>query len=185
MNKSIKPVVVLTAICAVAAVLLAVMNTITSPAIKAYEEASANAAFEEVALSYKVGNSVSVENDSYVKSYRELYDGSKLSGYVLEIASSGYGGPLTLAASYNLDGIVLSAKLVSDSETPGVGKKAENEGYMDKFKGTGSISNPVPVSKNMLSEEDSAAVSGASMTFRGVSKAIEMGSEFVKKIGGR
>lgn len=185
MKTNIKPVIVLTVICAVAAILLAVMNYITAPAIEKYENASANAALEEVSGNFTIGDSVEFSENLVVNSCHVLLDGnSNVSGYVLELSSSGYGGPLTVAASYNCEGVILSAKLVSDSETPGVGKKAENDGYMDKFAGTGSTSNPVPVSKDMLSDADSAAVSGASMTFRGISKALEAGSDFVKSFGG-
>ena len=68
-------------------------------------------------------------------------------------------------------------------ETPGLGKKAEQEGYMDIFKGSGS-DKPVPTSKTMLSDADAQAVSGSSVTFTAVAKAIAAGSEYVKSLGG-
>jgi len=185
MSAKFKPVIVLGIICAVAAVLLAYMNSVTAPAIAEYEKASANIALEEVSCSMEIGDSVEVSDDQYVKSYNKLFKDGSHSGYVLMLSSSGYGGPLSVAASYSVDGVVMGAKLVSDSETPGVGKKAENEGYMDKFVGTGSSLNPVPTSKDMLSEADAASVSGASMTFTGISKALDAGSNFVKGLGGK
>ena len=65
-----------------------------------------------------------------------------------------------------------------------LGKKAENAEYMNKFKGTGA-DKPVPVKKTMLEAADADAVTGATITFTGVSKALEYGSEFAKKLGGQ
>jgi electron transport complex protein RnfG len=55
---------------------------------------------------------------------------------------------------------------------------------MNKFKGTGA-DKPVPVKKTMLESADADAVTGATITFTGVSKALEYGSEFAKKLGGQ
>ena len=43
---------------------------------------------------------------------------------------------------------------------------------------------PLPASKSDLSAEDNAAVSGASVTFGGISSALISGSDFVKGLGG-
>ena len=60
--------------------------------------------------------------------------------------------------------------------------KAENDNYMKIFAGTGSASVPVPTKKTMLSNADAAVVSGASITFGGISKALANGSDFVKSL---
>ncbi len=53
---------------------------------------------------------------------------------------------------------------------------------MDKFIGTGTSTNPIPTTKSMLSEVDSAAVSGATMTFSGISSALKIGSDYIKSL---
>ena len=90
---------------------------------------------------------------------------------------------MAVIASYSTDGTVLGAKLMSNSETPGLGKKAEEEWYMDMFEGKGG-SEPVPTAKSMLPADLSAQVSGATITFTGVSSAIAAGSEYVKGLEG-
>ncbi len=176
-----KTAVVLAAICAVAAIALAALNAVTAPKIDAYEVQKVLSALEEVSCGYEIGEKQEV-NESYVAYLHPLSSGGKQCGYILGLTSIGYGGELTLVASYDLDGVLMAAKLVADDETPGVGKKAENEGYMDKFVGTGTASSPVPTSKAQLSDADSAAVSGASITFTGISKALAYGSGFVKSL---
>ena len=55
--------------------------------------------------------------------------------------------------------------------------------YMDMFRGLGG-SEPLPLSKADLSADDSAAVSGASVTFNGIASALSAGSDYVKGLGG-
>lgn len=184
MKIELKPVIVLFAICAVAAVVLAFMNNITAPVIEDYEASVQIEALEEVCCSMKIGKEHSTEGNPSVECYYPLEKNGNIEAYLLKLSGNGYGGPLTVVASFSKDGAVLAAKLASDSETPGVGKKAENPGYMDKFLGKGTSSSPIPVSKDMLSEADASSVTGASLTFTGVSKALAAGSEFVRNLGG-
>lgn len=177
----VKTALVLAAICAVAAIALAALNAVTDPKIQEYETQKVLSALEEVSCGMEIGEKQEVNQD-YVAYMYPLTSGGKAQGYILGLTSIGYGGELTLVASYDLNGVVMAAKLVADEETPGVGKKAENEGYMDKFVGTGTATTPVPTSKSMLSDADSAAVSGASITFTGISKALAYGSGFVKSL---
>lgn len=181
MNKYLRTTLVLGSICAVAALLLAVINVITTPYIEKYEADKVTAALEVVADGKEIGPEISI-GDSTIDYMHELYSNGKTVGYILGLNTRGYGGDITLIASYNSDGSVSNVNLVSNSETPGVGKKAENEGYMDKFIGTGTDANPVPTTKSMLSEVDSAAVSGATMTFTGISSALKTGSDYIKSL---
>lgn len=167
---------ILPIICAVSAILLAFVNSITAPKIKEYEEALTKKALQYVAGSYTIKDEVIVDDNNMVSYYYALEDSGKKVGYILGLKSSGYGGELTLVASYDLDGKIMNAKLLADSETPGVGKKAENDGYMDMFIGKDSI----PLKKDSLDSEYVSLVSGATLTFGGISRALNEGSIFVK-----
>ena len=104
-------------------------------------------------------------------------------GWILELDAVGYGGPMKVVASYDSNGAVLVARLMDNSETVGFGKKAEAEDYMDIFVGTGS-DRPVPTDKAALGA-DVDVVSGATVTFSGVSAAIAHGSDLVRDWEGR
>ncbi len=179
--KYLKTALILAAICAVAAIVLATLNMVTAPTIEAYEQQKTTSALKAVANGMEIGEQKLVD-DPYVEYLYPLTTGGKITGYILGLKSNGYGGELSIVASYDSNGFVMNAVLVADSETPGVGKKAENPQYMDKFIGSGSDANPVPTNKSMLSDVDAAAVSGATMTFTGISKALAAGSAFVKSL---
>ncbi len=181
MKSFLKTAFVLFAICAAAAAVLAAVNQVTSPAIAEYEAGVVMSALNEVSGGYTIGENHDVQGNPHVSYYYDLLDNvGSSAGYLLGLVTSGYGGEMTVVASYFADGTLMAAKLVSDSETPGLGKKAENPSYMNKFLGRGAEGNPIPKAKSELSAVDSAAVSGASMTFGGLSRALSAGSEFVK-----
>ena len=182
MTRYIRTAVILFLICAICTALCALVNEVTAPRIAANVEGERIAALQDVAAGFGIGEQVDV-NDGTVNYYIPLSDDSGTSGYIVELISSGYGGAMTIIASYDTEGSVMAAKMMANSETPGLGKKAEEPWYMEMFTGRGG-STPLPASKSDLSAEDNAAVSGASITFGGVSSALINGSEFVKGLGG-
>ncbi|WP_320130840.1 FMN-binding protein [uncultured Sphaerochaeta sp.] len=183
MKKNLKYAFILLAICGVCAFALGFTNSITKPVIEKQEQENRMKALEEVSNGWAVGSEEVVSDNSIVSYYLGLSDNGETKGYIVGLKGSGYGGQLTMVASYSINGEMLSAKMLTNSETPGLGKKSENPGYMDKFKGTGG-KKAVPTNKSMLSTEDASAVSGASVTFAALGKAIAGGSEFVKSLGG-
>jgi RnfABCDGE-type electron transport complex G subunit len=117
-----------------------------------------------------------------VIAYYPVEQSGRIAGYALDLLGSGYGGDMKIIAGYRTDGSIKNIKLLDNSETPGLGKKAEAEGYMDKFIGTGADI-PVPVIKNMLkNQKEIDAVTGATITFMAIADALREGSDFVKKI---
>jgi electron transport complex protein RnfG len=177
MKGYLKTASILAMICAVAALILSSLNSITAPVIADYEEQQTINALNAVSHGYAMGEKEFV--DSAITPYFiPLEEDGTLKGYIVELSGNGYGGLLKLVASFDTEGILLESKVVSNSETPGLGKKSENEGYMSKYIGKEKI----PTSKNELSAEDSAAISGASITFGAIGKALLNGSSYIKTL---
>ncbi|MCF7943968.1 MAG: FMN-binding protein [Spirochaetia bacterium] len=166
-------------ICAVAAISLSLINMITAPKIEAYKEQKLLEALEAVSSNYSIGERTVADNEKIEYLYDLNDEAGNLSGYALRIRATGYGGEMWVLASYNLDGSVITARLLDNTETPGLGKKAEDSSYMSKFEGTGTNGDPIPERKNDLSSAEAEAVSGATVTFTGIAKAIAFGSDFV------
>lgn len=184
MKNYLKVAVILGLICAVAAVILASVNAVTAPRIAENEARETLLALQAVASGYDIGVKRYDDEDPSINYIIPLTQNGRLEGYILELNANGYGGAMSLVASFDSDGSILASKMLSNSETPGLGKKSENEGYMDKFIGTGGTTT-VPTSKSELSSADAQAVSGASVTFTGIAKALAHGSAYVKQLGGR
>ncbi|MBN1837406.1 MAG: FMN-binding protein [Spirochaetales bacterium] len=169
------------AICAVAALALGAVNAITEPRIAEYKVETLRAALAELTPGSETGEPEEVPgNPVVVTRYPVLTDGQE-AGALLELVGTGYGGDMKILARYDASGEIRAVKLMEDEETPGLGKKAENPAYMQKFIGTGTADKPVPVRKEMLPADEADAITGATMTFLGVSKALAEGAEFVRQ----
>lgn len=174
--------ITLALISAFAATSLAIVNAITAPKIAQYEQRVLEAALNEVSGGLALGSSQLVEdNDSIVELHYLVDDNNDTAGYILQLNGNGYGGQLTIMAGYKIDGELLDARLLANSETPGLGKKAENPTYMDKFIGRGS-SSEIPIKTNMLEKSDADSVSGSTVTFSAIAKTIALGSNYVKEL---
>ena len=182
MKQYFKTSIVLAIICACAALVLAFLNGLTKPVIIEYENQKTLNALEAVSEGYLISeNDFIVENNSFVNYYYELSEDDVKKGYLLNLTAIGYGGKVSMVASYDKDGQVMQAKVVSNTETPGLGKRCEESWYMNKYLNTSKI----PNSKTQLNADDAAAISGASITFVAIANALRSGSEFVKSLGGK
>ena len=173
----------LAAICAVAAIALGFVNSVTAPAISRVKEEQLAAALDSVRGSAEAGEEVLVDDNGFVASYYPLSSGGADSGVILKIVGVGYGGEMELLASFQMDGKIRGVTLMDNLETPGLGKAAEKPEYMEKFIGSGS-DKPVPLTKMQLTQSQADEISGASITFMAVAQALQAGSLFVQEVLG-
>lgn len=73
-------------------------------------------------------------NDNVAGEYR-LTDGGNVVGYILSLKGQGYGRAFTMLASYRNDGEILAAKMMTDGETPGLGKKERRRLVHEEVRG--------------------------------------------------
>jgi electron transport complex protein RnfG len=184
MKQMVKIGITLALIASVAATTLAVVNAVTAPRIAIYEAKVIEEALQTVAGPYEIGESRESDDSSITSLYHLLDSNRNEVGYIVQLTGVGYGGEMTMMVSYLSDGEVLDARLLANSETPGLGKKAEEAVYMEKFIATGGA-NSVPQSKGELSKEEADSISGSTVTFAGVAKTVAYGSDFVKSLGGK
>jgi electron transport complex protein RnfG len=170
-------------ICAVATLALGFVNTLTEPEIAKIKEMELKKALASVLKGGEAGAAVNVEDNIFVKEVYPIISGPENGGFVLKLTGSGYGGDMDILAGIKNDGEVFASVLMANLETPGLGKKAEKAEYMLKFLGHGSCV-PVPVRKTELESKDADAVTGATITFLGIAKALEAGSDYIRKAGG-
>ncbi len=172
----------LAVICTVAALVLALVNMVTAPVIEANRARALQEALERLVGDAPVGErrDVSEQESEAVRGYYPVDRGSE--GYVLELVGNGYGGDMQILAGFRPDGELFAAILMANTETPGLGKEAERPGYMEKFVGYGD-DDPVPTRISQLEPEEADSVSGATLTFIGIARALEAGSSFVTSGG--
>ena len=175
-------------VCAVAATALGVVNEFTEPAIEQRKVKELQDALSSLSDGLPVGEAMvppATAADGVVRAYYVVSRGTGApSGFILDLMGMGYGGEMKILARYGPTGGVEAVKLMDNTETPGLGKKAEKAAYMEKFLGGGTDESPVPVRKAMLSQSEADSITGATITFLGVAKALDEGASFVRSLSG-
>ena len=111
--------------------------------------------------------------------YRAM-KGGKVTGLAYEIRGSGYAGEMKLMLGLDAEGKVLGVRVLAHKETPGLGDKIEVKkgDWILRFTGL-ALGNP-PVEKWKVKKDGGQfdQFAGATITPRGVVKAIREGLEF-------
>ena len=174
----LKPVVVLTAICIVTSALLAYTNSLTKPVIDnlavqteintrklvlSQAESFSDKAFGDVA--YCTGEDASGETV----------------GYVFTTSAKGYGGDVKIMVGVNADGTVSGVQTLELSETPGLGMNAQKPAFLEQFIGK---TLGVAVNKNAPGENEIKALTGATITSKAVTTAVNEALDYYTQITG-
>lgn len=121
MNKNVKNIVVLTSVCAVVALLLAVTNYITAPIIAKQQEAAANEALLVVMPGGEDFAAVDLTAYELPATVTEAYS-EKNGGYVFKLTTAGYSSGMVIMCGVDASGTVTGATCLSSGETLGYEK---------------------------------------------------------------
>ncbi len=184
MNQIIKPAVILLIITAVAAMLLGIVSETTKEAIAAQNaktEATAMAAvmpgegieFETV---LDVANGDAPEG-TIQKISKAIKDGETY-GYVLTTAPSGFGGVVSTMVGVDTTGTVTGLRVLSHSETPGLGALSTEPSFYKQFEGA---QGDIKVEKDGGSI---VAITSSTITSRAVASGADEAVKWVEANGG-
>lgn len=163
------PTVALFLICLVATTFLAVTNNVTAPKIAELAEQT------EVETRQKVlpaatgfGGTQKMKNGSGTYAVGKDANGNEV-GYVFVTVSKGYGGDVKIMTGIDKDGAVTGISPLELNETAGLGMKAQNDSFLDQFKGKVK---DIAVNKNSASGNEIQALTGATITSKAVTAAV-------------
>ena len=170
-------------ISAVAALLLALTNSVTASTIAQRNEqanAEARKLVLESAQDFEEVKDVKTDNSKGVK-VSEIYEAKDASGntvgYTLKVLPSGYGGTIELMVGIDsAKGQVSGINVVSNSETAGLGAKATNPEFSEQYKG--KPLEELSVLKNGTpGDTEIKAISGATITSTAVTNGVDAAIE--------
>ncbi|MBQ9945103.1 MAG: RnfABCDGE type electron transport complex subunit G [Clostridia bacterium] len=171
MNKSdvfkiLKTALSLFLICAVAAGILAFINSVTSPIIETNDQKAADESRLQVLPEAKEFQLKENEGKAY---YEGLSDGNTV-GFVFTTESAGYGGAVRIMTGIDSEGKVTGISILSINETPGLGMNAKKNSFLSQYVGS---EGPFTVIKNDKPEENEIlAITSATITTNAVTKAV-------------
>ncbi len=179
----IAPVVVLVAICLVVTGLLAVVYGMTHPVIVKNAKTTAdNTRGELLPAAEKQFEQYNDDLVAYSKDgvmVTECYTAKNKSGIVCTVSTKSFGGALTMMVGVDDAGKVTGVKVTSHADTPGLGTKDFEPGYLKQYKGIEKLNTTGVKDDGQIKYITGASVSGSAIHY-GVYAALEQ----FKNMGG-
>ena len=176
----------------ISTLLLTLCNYLTKDKIAALEQKTANEArqavipgaiFEEIKLSESEEKEFSDEYD-FKGAYRAEKDG-KFSGYCINVAPNGFGGEINMIVGLDENLNYTGIKIISLSETPGLGAKASESEFTKQF--SDKKKGKLEVIKNAKKTEENQinAISGATITSKAVTTGVNNALKIAEQINNK
>jgi electron transport complex protein RnfG len=194
------PVLVLTLVCLVSALALALVNNLTEERIAEQRRRAKLRAVTEALPR----DDVQYDNDpsqdvSTISQWEEegvpktIYLGTrsdKIVGVAFTAVGEGYGGFITIMMGVDPEGEITGIEVLEHLETPGLGANIESpELFRDQFRGKSTVGSPDGKIKVVKGEEaddnwEIEALTGATVSPRGVVQAVNHGLTMFQKYKG-
>ncbi len=181
MNQLFKFGLILSLICFIATLVLAVTYQITSPKIeeqKRIEEKEALQVVMPQAASF--GEEKSVDGIDYFEAFDQ---DKKLLGYCVKTVGTGYSGFIRMMVGLDRQGTIEGLEVLEQQETPGLGARIEevrpgekDAWFLRQFNGKKSA--------DIELRKDISAITGATISSKAVVSAVKKtAAEFLSKVG--
>jgi electron transport complex protein RnfG len=155
---------VLFVVCGAAAGALAFVNQITKTKIIAQAKLEKSMALEEVAPGADEFREVVADG------VWDALKGGERIGSVIETVAQGYSGNIGVVVGVDRDNSISGVKILTQSETPGLGAKIVEEEFLGQFKGKAAGS--IALKKDDPSGGSIDAISAATISSRAVTNAL-------------
>lgn len=175
----------LTLVCLLCSAILGVVYVMTQePIAKASEKALVEALSMVLPSDGEISTEAQTIEAGGVKYeyYTQSVDGQP-SAWAVKSIVNGFGGPLTVLVGVGKDGVVQATKVLSHSETPGLGAKCQtDEAFIAQFEGLD------PAAKKLLVTKDGGdidAITASTITSRAYTLAVSNAVSAVTTICGQ
>lgn len=192
MKESVKFGIILLLFCALSAGLLAVVNSFTAPVIAETELKNTLASYE--AIFADAADSFEEYDQAKLDSIKEKYPniekiflakkGQDVVGYGVNVKSNGYGGAMTNALGFLLEGDTIAGfRNISNGETSGFGSRITTDEYYPSYEGK-SAAGPLELSKEPKADNEVMWLTSATISSKaalaGSNDAIQVYNEVLK-----
>ncbi|WP_291582482.1 RnfABCDGE type electron transport complex subunit G [Clostridium sp. UBA6640] len=179
MKENLKLGGILLTIAAIAGIILGIAYSVTMEPIMAKEKEEKNAAMREIlpdAEDFEEFKFDNAETPEILAVQSGVKSGENV-GYCLNVSTKGYGGDINMMVGISSDGTIKGIKILSHGETPGLGAKAAEPEFMDKFKDK-KAETELNVVKGASSGDDQiSALSGATITSKAVADGVNIATK--------
>lgn len=187
MKDILKPAIVLFIITAVAAAILGAVQSITEPAILAQTKKTQAEAMQQVlpdAESFEEMNGLDFSTSAVpIVSVNKGLKGGEVCGYVVNVQPGGFGGIVDTMVGISLDGTLTGLKVLTHSETPGLGAKATDPSFYEQY--TGKQPELEVIKAGNANDSQIMAITSATITSSAVTDGANAAFQWVQEnLGG-
>ena len=132
MRETFKYALILGLICFLSSSVLAVINSVTEPIIKAQKEEQETQALKELLPQAAMFKPYYKQDE--VLFYRGYDSNNHLGGFVLKSRQRGYSSDIEILVSLDLGLKIVSVKILSQNETPSIGSRILELSFLEQFR---------------------------------------------------
>ncbi|WP_035288893.1 RnfABCDGE type electron transport complex subunit G [Clostridium sp. KNHs214] len=183
MNKkesSLKLGILLLVITAFAGLILGCAYTVTKEPIAVQADKTNKEAMQELLTNSDTFKKKDVKLTENIVEVNEALKNGKTVGYAMKLNTKGYGGNIELMVGISTDGKVQGIKVLSQSETPGLGANSQKPAFYGQYKGK-SIEKELQVTKaSSAKDNEIQAITGATITSKAITRGVNDAVNFYK-----
>lgn len=179
MKENLKLGFILFVVTAIAGLFLGGAYTITKEPIERQAMLEKNQAMQEIlpaAETFELSN-VEIPEGTAIEEVNTGLQGNNVVGYAIKVTPKGFGGLIEMMVGITADGKIGGIKILSLSETPGLGANATKESFSGQFKDKDAESLEV-VKMEASSDNQIEAITGATITSRAVTNGVNQAIDF-------
>ncbi|MCR1935195.1 RnfABCDGE type electron transport complex subunit G [Clostridium tepidum] len=179
-NETLKLGLKLFMITAIAGLILGGAFVITKKPIADQVEKTNTEAMKEILPKADKFEKMDGKSNSTVTEVNEGKKGNDVAGYAIKVLTKGYGGQIEMMVGVSTGGKVEGIKILSHSETPGLGANAEQPKFSGQFKGKPTDKDLEVVKTAPGKDNEIEAMTGATITSKAVTKGVNDAVKFYK-----
>ena len=186
MPEFVRMIVVLFAACSISAGSLSIVNIVTKAPIAAWDAKQKEVALKEVFTDADSFAEMAMAADAMPKNAQvwEAQKGGQPVGHIFLIETQGYSGAIKIMFGTNADGAMTGMKVLSHTETPGLGAKITTAAFRDQYKN--KTREQLALKKDQPGSGQIDAITAATISSRAVTGGIASALDaFSKSQGGK
>ncbi len=178
MKNNLRLGMILLLIAALAGLSLGAVHSITAEPIKEANASAKQNAMIEILPKVDEFKDHQIELNDKILEVNAGYKDGEIIGYAIKVSPKGYNGAVEIMVGIYTDGTIGGIKILSHSETPGLGANAPKPKFSGQFANK-STSEELEVVKGTASAENQVeAITGATITSRAVVNGVNDAVEF-------
>lgn len=127
LSNRIYPIILLSIIVLISVSLIMAISNVTKAKIAAERDAKVLGQLEEIFTD--------MDDFKFNGDYYQIFEGGQLLGYAFAATGKGYAGDINILVGIDAEFLVKDIRVITNTETPGLGTKITESFFTDQFKG--------------------------------------------------